>query len=97
MRYPDDVMLYMIIERFRNGDAIPVYRRFRDRGRMAPEGLRYVTSWVTPDLTTCYQVMETPDRALLEQWMSAWSDLVEFEVVPVIPSEQAASRVADRL
>jgi hypothetical protein len=87
-------MLYMVIERFRGGDAIPVYRRFRDQGRLAPKGLDYVASWVTPDLTTCYQVMDTADRRLLDEWMSAWGDLVEFEVVPVLTSEEAASRVA---
>jgi len=90
-------MLYMIIERFREGDPLPVYRRFSDQGRLAPEGLRYVASWVTSDLTTCYQVMESPDRALLDRWMSAWADLVEFEVVEIMTSEQAASRVAGRL
>jgi len=90
-------MLYMIIERFRNGDPVPVYRRFRDRGRLAPDGLRYVSSWVTEDLTTCYQVMETADRSLLDAWISAWSDLVEFEVVPVVTSEQAAASVTGRL
>lgn len=90
-------MLYMIIERFRNGDAIPVYRRFRERGRMAAEGLRYINSWVSPDLTICYQVMETADRALLDDWIAAWSDLVHCEVVPVITSAEAAASVADRL
>jgi Protein of unknown function (DUF3303) len=90
-------MLYMILERFRNGDAIPVYRRFRDRGRLAPEGLRYVASWVVPDLTLCYQVMESADRSLLDQWLAAWSDLVDFEVIPVITSADAAASVADRL
>ena len=65
--------LYMVLERFRNSDATPVYRRFRERGRMAPEGLNYISSWVTDDLLTCYQVMETTDRALLEDWMSHWS------------------------
>ncbi len=62
--------LYMVIERFRHGDAVPVYRRFRERGRMAPEGLNYITSWVDEDLATCWQVMETADRALLDQWIS---------------------------
>ena len=90
-------MLYMIIERYRNGDAVPVYRRFRDKGRMAPPGLRYVSSWVVPDLTTCYQVMESDDRASLDQWMSAWSDIVDFEVVPVLTSAEAAASVASRL
>jgi hypothetical protein len=86
-------MLYMIVEHFRNGDAAPVYARFRSRGRLAPDGLRYVNSWVTDDLTRCYQVMETDDRALLDAWLDAWSDLVEFEVHPVITSAEAAARV----
>ena len=86
--------LYMVVvERFRNGDAAPVYRRFRERGRLAPEGLNYISSWVTEDMSTCFQVMETADRGLLDQWMSNWSDLVEFEVRPVITSQQAAARV----
>ena len=85
--------LYMVLEHFRNDDAAPVYRRFRERGRLAPEGLNYVSSWVTEDLATCYQVMETTDRALLEEWMSRWSDLIEFEVHPVITSQQAAERM----
>jgi len=89
-------MLYMIIERFRNGDAVPVYRRFRERGRLAPDGVHYVNSWVVPDLTTCYQVMETSDRKLLDQWLAVWSDLVEFEVVQIITSAEAAALVADR-
>ena len=89
-------MLYMIIENFRDGDAAPVYRRFRDRGRLAPEGLTYVASWVTPDLTRCYQVMECGERALLDAWIERWADLVEFEVVPVIGSSEAAKIVAAR-
>ena len=87
------VTTYMIVEHFRNGDAVPVYRRFRERGRMAPEGLTYVTSWVTSDLSRCYQIMETPDRALLDQWMAQWGDLTEFEVHPVMTSSEAAERM----
>jgi hypothetical protein len=83
----------MIVEHFRNGDAAPVYARFRTRGRLAPEGLRYVDSWVTDDLTRCYQVMECEDPALLQQWISAWSDVVDFEVHPVITSAEASARV----
>ena len=90
-------MLYMIIERYRNGDAVPVYRRFRERGRLAPDGVRYVNSWVAADLKTRYQVMETSERELLDQWMAAWNDLVDFEVVPVITSAEAAALVAERL
>ena len=86
-------MLFMIIERFRGGDPVPVYRRFREKGRLAPEGLEYVNSWVTPDLTTCYQVMRTDDRALLDEWLANWADIVNFEVIPVITSPEAASRV----
>lgn len=74
----------MVIEQFRNGDAAPVYRRFRERGRLAPEGLAYVSSWDNEALSTCYQVMEAPDRSLLEEWMRHRSDLVEFEVHAVM-------------
>jgi hypothetical protein len=83
----------MIVEHFKNGDAVPVYERFRQRGRLAPEELRYVNSWVTPDLTRCYQVMECDDRASLDEWISAWRDIVDFEVHPVITSPEAAARV----
>jgi hypothetical protein len=89
-------MVYMVIERFKNGDAAAVYRRFRKQGRMAPEALHYVSSWVTSDLTRCYQVMETEDRKLFDQWMARWSDLIDFEIVPVITSAEAAERVAAR-
>ncbi|HQO20066.1 MAG TPA: DUF3303 family protein [Acidobacteriota bacterium] len=85
-------MLFMVIEHFRNEDAKPVYRRFREQGRMAPEGLMYVLSWVTSDLTRCYQVMECEDRRLLDLWMTNWEDLVEFEVIPVITSAEASAR-----
>jgi hypothetical protein len=90
-------MQYVIVERFRDGDPIPVYRRFRDRGRLAPEGLRYVASWVSHDLTVCYQVMECEDRALLDAWMAQWRDIVDFEVIPAISSAEAAAAVAPRL
>ena len=80
----------MVIEHFH--DPAAVYRRFRERGRMAPDGLTYVSSWVTPDLARCYQVMETADRALLDQWMRNWSDLAEFEIHAVIASKEAAER-----
>ncbi len=86
-------MHYMVIETFRNGDPAPVYRRFRERGRLTPAGLEYVTSWVTTDLQRCYQVMETDDPKLLDEWMGRWADLVDFDVVPVITSAEAAARV----
>lgn len=89
-------MLYMVIEHFR-GDPLPVYRRFRDRGRLAPEGLRYVDSWVSADLQRCFQVMECADPDLLQRWTAQWTDLVEFEIVPVLTSADAAALVAPRL
>ena len=90
-------MLYMVIENFRDGDAVPVYRRFRDKGRLAPDGLEYIASWVTQDLRRCFQIMECDDPSLLTQWMARWEDLTQFEVVPVVTSAQAVSAVAPRL
>lgn len=89
--------LYMIVERFKNHDAVAVYRRFRDLGRLAPDGLRYVSSWVTKDLGMCYQVMECADPRLLDQWIARWSDLVDFEVIEIIPSAQAAEQIGHQL
>ena len=89
--------LYMVVEHFKNKDAVAVYRRFRDNGRLAPEGLRYVSSWVDERLERCYQLMETHDRALLDRWMANWSDLVDFEVHPVMTSNEAAEKIAPRL
>jgi hypothetical protein len=86
----------MIIENFKNQDPVPVYRRFRERGRLAPEGLQYVTSWVDEKLKRCFQLMETDDRKLLDEWMANWSDIVEFEVYPVISSNEAAEKVKTR-
>ena len=89
--------LYMVIEHFKGGDAVPVYRRFRERGRLAPEGLSYVSSWVDATLERCYQLMETDTPVLIDQWIAAWSDLVDFEVHAVISSTEAAERIAPRL
>ena len=90
-------MLFMIVEHFKNGDPVPVYRRFREHGRLAPPELVYVNSWVTADLTHCYQVMESPDRGLIDSWLARWADLVEFEVVPVITSAEAVAVVTPGL
>ena len=89
-------MLYMVVEHFRDGDPLPVYRRFRDRGRLAPDGLQYVSSWVDEKLATCFQLMETDDRDVLDQWMANWNDIVEFDVYAVMSSKDAAERVASR-
>jgi len=90
-------MLYMIIERFRDGDAAAVYQRFRERGRQVPEGITYVASWVNTGLTICYQVMECDDATLLDQWSARWDDLIDFEVIPVPTSAEAVERVAPLL
>ena len=89
-------MQFMITEHFDGGDPAPVYRRFREQGRLAPDGLDYLGSWVTSDLTRCYQVMECADRSLLDEWMAQWADLVRFEVVEVMSSADAAEAVARR-
>jgi Protein of unknown function (DUF3303) len=90
-------MLFMIVETFKNKDAVPVYRRFRDRGRLAPEGLTYVSSWVDEKLERCFQLMETDDRALLDQWIANWQDIVDFEVYPVMSSTEAAEKISPLL
>jgi hypothetical protein len=87
----------MVVEIFRGGDPVPVYRRFRDQGRLMPDGIEYRGSWVTADLRRCFQVMECDDRGLLDQWIANWSDLTECEVIPVITSAEAAARVSPRL
>jgi uncharacterized protein DUF3303 len=86
-------MLYMVIERFRNRDAVTVYRRFRDRGRMTPAGLIYVSSWVETNWDRCFQLMETDDPALFDGWVAEWHDLVDFEIVPVRSSNVAAEEM----
>jgi len=88
-------VLYMVIETFL--DPVAVYRRFRDRGRMAPDGLRYISSWVTPDLNRCYQVMECADRRQLDAWIALWSDVVDCEVIGVITSAEAFETIKPRL
>ena len=86
-------MRYMVVERFTSGPK-PVYERFAERGRMAPPGLEYVESWIDESLDRCFQVMETDDRALFDEWTAAWSDLATFEIVPVISSSEAAERAS---
>jgi len=81
-------MQFMIIERFRNRDPLPIYRRLRDKGRQMPDGLRYVSSWIEMNFERCFQVMECDDPALLQQWIAQWSDLMDFEIVPVRTSAE---------
>jgi Protein of unknown function (DUF3303) len=90
-------MLFMVIEKYRDGDPKPVYRRFKEKGRMAPPGARYVSSWVTTDFERGFQVMDCDDRGVLDKWMSSWSDIVDFEVFPIITSEKASAAIAPHL
>lgn len=87
-------MLFMVIEKFRNQNADAVYRRFREKGRRLPEGVTFINSWVTADLGRCFQVMECDNVTLLQQWVAQWSDLVEFEIVPVIEGKETAEGLA---
>jgi uncharacterized protein DUF3303 len=90
-------LLYMVVEQFRNGDPVPVYRRFRERGRLMPDGVNYVSSWVDEKLERCFQLMEADDPVLLDEWIANWDDVADFEVYPVVSSSEAAERVAPRL
>ena len=92
-----DRRLYMVVEHFKNRDAVPIYRRFRDSGRMMPEGLVYISSWIDDTFERCYQLMETHDRALLDQWIANWADLMDFEVYPVITSREAVEKIGPLL
>ena len=86
-------MLYMIIENFGDQNINTVYQRFEERGRLMPDGLEYINSWVTKDLGRCFQVMRTNDPDLLQQWIDKWSDIVEFEIIPVMTSAEAAIEI----
>ena len=82
-------MLFMVIEHFKNRDAAAVYKRFHEHGRMAPEGLKYVDSWVETNFDRCFQLMECDDRELFQEWIAHWKDLADFEIVEVRTSQQA--------
>ncbi len=90
-------MLFLIVEHFKDHPPVPVYRRFRDEGRMMPAGLSYVSSWVTQDFTRCYQVMECEDRGPLDEWIARWADLIDFEVLPVMTSADAQAVLRPQL
>ena len=90
-------MVFMVIEHFRPGRAPDVYRRFRDRGRMAPPRVRYVSSWVDLEFRRCFQVMEADSEALLREWTVNWDDLCDFEIIQVRTSEEAAAAIAPEL
>ncbi|MGD2036249.1 MAG: DUF3303 family protein [Desulfobacterales bacterium] len=86
-------MLFMVIEHFENRSARQVYRRARQKGRMLPEGLHYINSWVATDFNRCFQLMETEDPTLFRQWTAHWEDLVEFQIIPVVSSEEARKAI----
>jgi hypothetical protein len=86
-------LLFMVIERFRDRDAKAVYRRLRDQGRGLPDGLRYVDSWIEASFDRCFQLMECDDARLLQEWVAFWGDLVEFEIVPVVPSTETREMI----
>lgn len=90
-------MLFMVIEHFKSRDAKAVYRRFRDQGRMAPDGLVYVGSWIEANFSRCFQLMECDDARLLQEWILSWGDLVDFEIVPVVASKETSEIVGRHL
>jgi len=89
-------MLFMVIERYKNRDADAVYRRFREHGRMVPEGLKYIDSWVEQNNERCFQLMSADDPGLFDLWTKHWDDLVEFEIVPVVTSKKASEQIRNR-
>lgn len=90
-------MLFMVIETFRDQNAKAVYRRFREKGRMAPDGLAVVDSWVAADLGRCFQLMTCDDVTLLQRWAAEWTDLTQLEIVPVVPGKDTAAALAAQL
>jgi hypothetical protein len=91
-------MLFIVIERFRDNDMVPVYQRLRERGRMLPEGLEYVESWIEPSFSRCFQLMRCSDLRLLQEWILQWRGSgATFEIVPVVPSQETREVVAPYL
>jgi hypothetical protein len=87
----------MVVERFKDGKAQEIYRRFQEQGRMMPEGLKYLDSWVEVNFNRCFQLMECDDLRLFQEWILQWQDLGEFEIIPVVPSKETAEVVTKRL
>jgi hypothetical protein len=91
------IMLFMVIEKFKNNDALAVYRRFRERGRMMPDGLEYVGSWIEANFDRCFQLMECDDPRKFQQWVIQWRDLMDFEIVPVLSSKDTMETISPAL
>jgi hypothetical protein len=85
-------MLYMVIERFYPSRVGDIYQRYDEKGRMLPEGVEYINSWIQEDLSTCYQVMKADNTELLRQWADIWGDLAQFEFIPVLTSVEAREK-----
>jgi len=90
-------MLFMVIEKFKNRDTVAVYRRLRDQGRMMPDGLKYVSSWIEANFDRCFQLMECDDPRLFQQWVIRWRDLMDFEIVPVVSSKDTMEAIGPAL
>lgn len=90
-------MLYMIIEKFHPGKIEQLYKRFDENGRMLPEGVKYINSWIDENVATCYQVMESESPEKINTWVHKWNDLADFEIIPVINSAQAKEKVLGHL
>ncbi len=86
-------MFYMVIERFHPGKVQDIYKRFDEKGRMMPEGVEYINSWINTDVSICYQVMKSPSEEKLQEWINNWNDIVDFEVIPVTSSAEARTKI----
>jgi hypothetical protein len=96
-RQEGDIMLFMVIEKFKNKDALAVYRRFREHGRMMPDGLKYVESWIEANFDRCFQLMECDDPRKFQQWVIQWHDLIDFEIIPVVSSKDTMQTISPAL
>ncbi len=87
-------MQFMVIEKFKDRDALAVYRRFKEQGRMVPEGLNYVGSWIEVNFDRCFQLMECDDLQLIQKWILQWNDLIDFEIIPVLSSKETMETIS---
>ena len=90
-------MLFMVVEHFKEGKTKDIYRRLQEKGRTMPEGLKYIDSWVSASLDCCFQLMECDNPALFQEWILEWDDLAEFEIIPVVPSNETKQIVNKKL
>lgn len=74
---------FMVVEKFKPNCFQENYTRFNEKGRMLPEGLYYLNSWVNEEQSICFQLMESNDIALFNKWIEKWNDLTDFEIIPI--------------